>query len=44
LFGWLRDLFRPRQPQVEDAVEVAFRADARTRQRQEAERMNSKVA
>lgn len=35
LFGWLRDLFRPRRPQVEEAEVVPFPAVAAARADQE---------
>jgi hypothetical protein len=44
LFGWLRDLWRPRQPQVEEAEVVPFPAEAAVRADQEADRRGSKAA
>jgi hypothetical protein len=44
LFGWLRDLWRPRQPQVEEAGVVAFPAEAAARVDQGADRRGSKAA
>jgi hypothetical protein len=40
----LRDLFRPRRPQVEQAEVVLFRAEAATRTDKEADRQGSKAA
>jgi hypothetical protein len=44
LFGRLRDLWRPRQPQVEEAEVVPFPVDAAVRADQEADRRGSKAA
>ena len=44
LFGWLRDLWRPRRPQVQDAEVVPFPAEAAARADQEADRRGSKAA
>lgn len=44
LFGWLRDLWRPRQPQVEEAEVVPFPAEAAARVDQEAGGRGSKAA
>ena len=44
LFGWLRDLWRPRQPQVEAAEVVRFPAEAAARADQEADHRDSKAA
>jgi hypothetical protein len=40
----LRDLFRPRRPQVEQAEVVLFRAEAATRTDKELDREGSKAA
>ena len=44
LFGWLRDLWRPPRPQVQDAEVVPFPAEAAARADQEADRRGSKAA
>jgi hypothetical protein len=44
LFGWLRDLWRPRQPQIEEAEVVLFPAEAATRADQEAGQRRSEAA
>lgn len=44
LFGWLRDLWRPPQPQVKEAEVVVFPAEAAARGDQEADRKRSKAA
>jgi hypothetical protein len=44
LFGWLRDLWRPRRPQVEEAEVVPFPAEAAVRADQEADRRGSRAA
>jgi hypothetical protein len=44
LFGWLRDLWRPRQPQVKEAEVVPFPADAAARVDQETDRRGAKAA
>jgi hypothetical protein len=44
MFGWLRDLFRPRRPQVEEAEVVPLPAAAAAHADQEADRPNSKAA
>ena len=44
LFGWLRDLWRPRQPPVKEAEVVMFSAAAAARGNQEADRKRSKAA
>jgi hypothetical protein len=44
LFGWLRDLWRPRRPQMEEAEVVAFPAEAAARADQDADRRNSRAA
>jgi hypothetical protein len=43
LFGWLRDLWRPRQPRVKKAEVVMFPAEA-ARADQEDDRKRSKAA
>jgi hypothetical protein len=43
LFGWLRDLFRPRRP-VEETEVVPFPAEAAVPADQEADRRRSKAA
>ena len=44
LFGWLRDLWRPRQPQAKEAAVIMLPPEAGTRGRQEADRERSKAA
>ena len=44
LFGWLRDLFRSRRPQVEETEVVPFPAEAAVPADQEADRRRSKAA
>ena len=44
LFGWLRDLWRPRQPQVEQAEVVPFPTEAAARADREADRRGTKAA
>ena len=44
LFGWLRDLWRPHRPQVEEAEVVPFPAEAAVRADQEADRSGTKAA
>lgn len=44
LFGWFRDLFRPRLPQVEETEVVPFPAEAAVPADQEADRRRSKAA
>jgi hypothetical protein len=44
LFGWLRDLWRPRRPQVEEGEVVAFPAEAAASAPQEADRRRSRAA
>jgi hypothetical protein len=44
LIGWLRDLWRPRRPQVQEAEVVPFPAEAAARAGQEADRRGSKAA
>jgi hypothetical protein len=44
LFGWLRDLWLPRRPQVEEAEVVPFPAEAAARADREADRRGSKAA
>lgn len=44
LFGWLRDLWRPRRPAVEQAEVVPFPAEAAARPAEEAVRKNSRAA
>lgn len=44
VFGWLRDLWRPRQPQVEEAEVVRFPAEAAARADQKADQRRSDAA
>jgi hypothetical protein len=44
LLGWLRELWRPRLPQVEPAQVVRFPAEAAGRADQEADRRGAKAA
>jgi hypothetical protein len=44
LFGWLRDLWRPRQPQMKEAEVVMFPAEAAACGDQEADRKHSEAA
>ena len=44
LLAWLRDLWRPRQPQAEGAEVVVFPAEAATRADQEADQKRSEAA
>ena len=44
LFGWLRDLWRSRRPQVEEVEVVPFPAEAAVRAAQEADRRGAKAA
>jgi hypothetical protein len=44
LFGWLRELWRPHRPQVEEAEVVPFPADAAAPAEQEADRRGSQAA
>lgn len=44
LFGWLRDLWRPRVPQVEETEVIAFPAEAAARGDREGDRRGSKAA
>jgi hypothetical protein len=44
LFGWLRDLWRPRQPQLQEAKVVPFPAEAAARADRKAVRQVSKAA
>lgn len=44
LFGWLRDLWRPRRPQVEEAEVVPFPAEAAECADQETDRRQSRAA
>jgi hypothetical protein len=44
LFGWLRDLFRPRRPQVEATEVVPFPAEAARPADQEADHRRSLAA
>ena len=44
LLGWLRDLWRPRQPAAKEAEVVAFPAEAAARGDRAADRKRSKAA
>ena len=44
LFGWLRDLLRPRRPQVEEAEVVRFPAEAAARADHQADQKRSEAA
>jgi hypothetical protein len=44
LLGWLRDLWRPRRPQVEEGEVVPFLAEVVAHPSQEADRRGSKAA
>lgn len=44
LFGWLRDLWRPRQPKVEEVAVVPFPAEAAASADQASDRKRSKAA
>ena len=44
LLGWLRDLWRPRQPQVPEAEVVPFPAAAVARVAQEPDRSDARAA
>jgi hypothetical protein len=44
LFGWLRDLWRPRRPQTEEAEVIAFPAEAAARADQDGDRRDSRAA
>jgi hypothetical protein len=44
LLGWLRDLWRPRQPQVPEAEVVPFPAAVVAREAQEADRRGARAA
>jgi hypothetical protein len=44
LFGWLRDLWRPRRPQLEEGEVIAFPADAAARADQDGVRRDSRAA
>ena len=44
IYGWLRDLWRPRQPPVEQAEVMRFPAKTAERADQETDRRRSKAA
>ena len=44
LFGWLRDLWRPRGPQVEETEVIPFPAEAAASDDREGDRRGSKAA
>jgi hypothetical protein len=44
LFGWLRDLWRPRQPQMQEAEVVPFPAEAAARAEQETDGRGAQAA
>ena len=44
LFGWLRELWRPRPPQVKEADVVPFPAEAAASADQQADRRRSEAA
>jgi hypothetical protein len=44
LFGWLRDLWRPRRPQLEEAEVIAFPAEAAARADRDKTRSDSRAA
>ena len=44
LFGWLRDLWRPRLPQVEETEVIPFPAEAAASDDREGDRRGSKAA